>query len=619
MKIGGKKKFLLTADYPYYRDVPELWKKKLRLIKKAGIDIVTFYIPWRHHFIGGEYDFTGRTQPNRNVIGFLELCKSTGLMAIVKPGPFIHAETEFGGLPDFLSPDVNKKMEYYCDINRVPNLWGERSLPSPVCKEFLFNLKKWLKAVKKFILQPYRYPKGPIIGVQIWNEGIYSDANAEIYKYDFSPSAVDMFKKLYKTKPPAADSALSKFERSCMLWADFQSRYMQFLYEFVIKNLKTPVPYFINLNPPSAGTRKFFAWFCRNVPERWKNVCYGYTDWIGVISYDKEAFYRYLCAAKRHPGVNLEENWGFSKLYDAKYANPDVCYFQSLFDIACGAKGVNIYTVCGTESWDDNLDSTSPRPYPATAPIDPEGKPGPKFSKLRELTAFIKKYEEFLMEGTPLVSFSIGIYPPAFSLPAWGSGSVSYREFLFLLKQARRKFLDFDFVNLQDSALSVKKPLLVPFVDGFDRRGWLKLFKFVKKGRVLVVICQRGQFSLFKQFFPGKEVILDNNLKKIFTGKGKVYVFEKSASGHGMIGIEELFDFLVQEKILQVYVKANKPVEILTLANYKQRKSLVFVFNIHNKRKKLFLEAVWDHRKIPLELAPHSVKVVEWKWRKQFC
>lgn len=67
----------MTADYPYYRDPADVWADRLAKLKSLGLDVISAYIPWRHHQLTPdmEPDFTGRTQPNRNVIRFSKLCQ----------------------------------------------------------------------------------------------------------------------------------------------------------------------------------------------------------------------------------------------------------------------------------------------------------------------------------------------------------------------------------------------------------------------------------------------------------------------------------------------------------------------------------------------------------------
>ena len=46
-------------------------------------------------------------------------------------------------------------------------------------------------------------------------------------------------------------------------------------------------------------------------------------SWLGVASYDRGVFDRYINTARRARGINMEENWGFGTLYDAKVALSD--------------------------------------------------------------------------------------------------------------------------------------------------------------------------------------------------------------------------------------------------------------------------------------------------------
>ena len=55
-------KLLMCADYPYYRDSVDDWHDKLEKLKQLKINVVTCYIPWRHHLLNLEsnkYDFKG--------------------------------------------------------------------------------------------------------------------------------------------------------------------------------------------------------------------------------------------------------------------------------------------------------------------------------------------------------------------------------------------------------------------------------------------------------------------------------------------------------------------------------------------------------------------------------
>ena len=108
----GKPHFLVSGEIHYFRLDPKLWEKHLRLLKQAGANTTSTYIPWDwHEYEDGKFDFTGKTNPARNIINYIQLCTKVGLDLIVKPGPYILAEYEGEGLPGYprrsVTPGVN--------------------------------------------------------------------------------------------------------------------------------------------------------------------------------------------------------------------------------------------------------------------------------------------------------------------------------------------------------------------------------------------------------------------------------------------------------------------------------------------------------------------------------
>jgi beta-galactosidase len=132
-------------------------------------------------------DFTGHSQPNRDFLTFLSLCAALDLLIILKPGPFIHAETNYGGLPDWVCPSTNSEIEMLLDFAGRPVCWpgsvlnqgsGKAypwPLPSPFGEVFMGLTHQWLSAVGKQVISPFQYPNGPVLLVQIANEGLYSN------------------------------------------------------------------------------------------------------------------------------------------------------------------------------------------------------------------------------------------------------------------------------------------------------------------------------------------------------------------------------------------------------------------------------------------------------------
>lgn len=95
---------LLSGELHYWRLMPEQWPATLRAIRELGLPIVASYVQWQfHEYAEGEFDFTGRTHPSRNLVGFLELVRDHGLWAIVRPGPYTFTEWVNFGVPGYVA------------------------------------------------------------------------------------------------------------------------------------------------------------------------------------------------------------------------------------------------------------------------------------------------------------------------------------------------------------------------------------------------------------------------------------------------------------------------------------------------------------------------------------
>ena len=97
----GKRIPLISGEFHYWRVLRENWPPIIARIKEMGLSVVATYIPWNYHELApGQYDFTGRTSPQRDLTGFLDLLKRERLHVIIRPGPYIYAEWPHGGPPE---------------------------------------------------------------------------------------------------------------------------------------------------------------------------------------------------------------------------------------------------------------------------------------------------------------------------------------------------------------------------------------------------------------------------------------------------------------------------------------------------------------------------------------
>lgn len=97
--MDGKPFQIISGAMHYFRIVPEYWEDRLKKLKACGFNTVETYTCWNlHERKEGEFDFTGILDIER----YIEIAESLDLNVIVRPGPYICAEWEFGGLPSWL-------------------------------------------------------------------------------------------------------------------------------------------------------------------------------------------------------------------------------------------------------------------------------------------------------------------------------------------------------------------------------------------------------------------------------------------------------------------------------------------------------------------------------------
>lgn len=97
--MDGKPYLVLSGAIHYFRVPREYWHDRLLKLKECGFNTVETYTCWNlHEPIEGEFDFTG----NLDVVEFIKTAQKLGLNVILRPGPYICAEWEFGGFPAWI-------------------------------------------------------------------------------------------------------------------------------------------------------------------------------------------------------------------------------------------------------------------------------------------------------------------------------------------------------------------------------------------------------------------------------------------------------------------------------------------------------------------------------------
>lgn len=150
----GKPVKIISGAVHYFRNMPDTWRDIFKKMKALGCNTVETYCAWNmHEKSQGKYDFSGIL----DVAKFINTAREEGLYVIVRPGPYICAEWEFGGLPWWILNDKNTEI-------RCANA------------AFMFRLQTYLTRLFKEIKPLLITNGGPVIMVQCENEyGYYGD------------------------------------------------------------------------------------------------------------------------------------------------------------------------------------------------------------------------------------------------------------------------------------------------------------------------------------------------------------------------------------------------------------------------------------------------------------
>lgn len=97
--LNGKPFIIKAAEVHYPRIPRPYWEHRIKMCKALGMNTICLYVFWNiHEQQEGVFDFTG----NNDIAAFCRLAQKHGMYIIVRPGPYVCAEWEMGGLPWWL-------------------------------------------------------------------------------------------------------------------------------------------------------------------------------------------------------------------------------------------------------------------------------------------------------------------------------------------------------------------------------------------------------------------------------------------------------------------------------------------------------------------------------------
>ena len=97
--LNGEPMVVKAAEIHYPRIPEPYWEQRIESCKALGMNTICLYVFWNlHEQEEGKFDFTG----NKDIAKFCRLAQKHGMYVIVRPGPYVCAEWEMGGLPWWL-------------------------------------------------------------------------------------------------------------------------------------------------------------------------------------------------------------------------------------------------------------------------------------------------------------------------------------------------------------------------------------------------------------------------------------------------------------------------------------------------------------------------------------
>ena len=146
--LDGKPFQIISGEMHYPRIPREYWRARLKMARAMGLNSVTTYVFWNlHEPKPGVYDFSGQL----DVAEFIREAQEEGLFVLLRPGPYVCAEWDLGGLPSWRLAD--------------PDIILRSDDP-----KFMQPVARWLARLGQELAPLQASRGGPIIAVQVENE-----------------------------------------------------------------------------------------------------------------------------------------------------------------------------------------------------------------------------------------------------------------------------------------------------------------------------------------------------------------------------------------------------------------------------------------------------------------
>lgn len=409
--INGKREFLRSGEFHYFRVPKQDWEKRLKLFKDCGGNCISSYVPWAiHEPQEGNIIFNDCSY--RDLIDFLNLTKKLGFFVQLRPGPYQYTEMIGDGLPLWLYNNYPEVMLKDIDGNVVNTV-------SYLHPTFLSKVEKYFEAFAK-VCKPFLTTNGghvfllqldnELMGTHLWNGS--ADYNPETMGFGKEDgrfatwlkskySSIEELNTAYDTKYKSFGEVVPKKAKKNSVFEAKQIKdYREFYYTtvaeyaLILKNMlnKFGLDVPVSHNIAMTSMVPLFKELSEKIK---KDIILGIDFYYALDMTGPEyVTMRYFCKAMMaadflkcmgHP-YNIMELQAGTPFQFPPVLYEDM-YFADMVNLAVGIKGVNHYVISGGPNPED-IGSTSEM-YHYSAPISPDGK-------IRKTYYALKDYHKFM-------------------------------------------------------------------------------------------------------------------------------------------------------------------------------------------------------------------------------
>ncbi|KAJ7692256.1 putative beta-galactosidase [Mycena rosella] len=357
--LDGKRVMVFSGEFhPFRLPAPDLWYDVLEKFKAAGFNGVSVYWHW------------GLSAPNPNEVKFTQhndlakfyqVAKDVGILVIVRPGPYVNAETAAGGIPGWAT--------------NIPGL--ARTNQTAYRAAWFPYMKAFAEATA-----PFQYPDGPVIAVQSENE-FATTAQAGIpglneHMQDIinvlRAGGITKVPTIHNDKNPAGQYAMPGLGKVDLYgWDGY--------------------PLGFNCDQPTVWTELSTRQFRRRVCPEIVNLCSesdtSHQQWnpaepLALFEWQGGAFSYWS-------GPGYDECY---QLINEQFAN---VYYKNNY--AAGAAIQNLYMTYGGTNWGNMHCSTIYSSYDYGAAIAEDRTPTPKLNEIKLQGYFLHASPDYLLVG----------------------------------------------------------------------------------------------------------------------------------------------------------------------------------------------------------------------------